>query len=87
MSDVTKCCRKVKILAWPCMAFRQVAQQVCKNYVLIRVMNAKTEQEPSLDEMAIDDSLSLMARLKKYVASDLFLHRCVPSPGRSAFYW
>lgn len=50
-------------------------------------MNAKTEQEPSLDEMAIDDSLSLMARLKKYVASDLFLHRCVPSPGRSAFYW
>ena len=35
------------------------------------------EDEPSLEEMAIDDSISLVGRLKKYVASDLFLHRYV----------
>lgn len=56
------------------MSFVRLLFQICI-HVLIGVVNVKTEQEPSMDEMAIDDSLSLMARLKKYVASDLFLHR------------
>jgi hypothetical protein len=33
--------------------------------------------EPSLEEMAIDDSLPMLVRLKKYVVSNLFLHRYV----------
>lgn len=33
--------------------------------------------EPSLDEMAIDDSLPMLVRLKKYAVSNLFLHRHV----------